>query len=105
MSDLVKVKFIKDRGRRHEGDVVSYDPISAEHLLREGFVEEYVEKVLGLDTAPEFAEVVQPVDPSLPTAVFNDADAATSDESESVVESDPKPARSKTSRPVKPDES
>lgn len=103
MSDLVKVKFIKDRGRRHEGDVVSYDPISAEHLLREGFVEEYVEKVLGLDTAPEFAEVVQPVDPSLPTAVFNEGDTAVdgavSDDSDS------KPVRGKTSRPVKSDES
>ncbi|MFD6518111.1 hypothetical protein [Rhodococcus sp. NPDC060176] len=103
MSDLVKVKFIKDRGRRHEGDVVSYDPISAEHLLREGFVEEYVEKVLGLDTAPEFAEVVRPVDPSLPTVVFNEggtaADDAVSDDA------DPKPVRGKTSRPVKSDES
>lgn len=53
MSDLVKVKFIKDRGRRHEGDVVSYDPISAAHLVAEGFVEEFVEKVLGVDTLPE----------------------------------------------------
>ncbi|MGB3946131.1 MAG: hypothetical protein WBK76_04835 [Candidatus Saccharimonadales bacterium] len=53
MNDLVKVKFIKDRGRRHEGDVVSYDPISAAHLISEGFVEEYVEKVLGVDTLPE----------------------------------------------------
>ncbi|MGM5068115.1 hypothetical protein EU244_024990 [Rhodococcus qingshengii] len=102
MSDLVKVKFIKDRGRRHEGDVVSYDPISAEHLLREGFVEEYVEKVLGLDTAPEFAEVVQPVDPSLPTAVFNEGGTTVEDAVSD--DSDPKPVRGKTSRPVKSDE-
>lgn len=36
MSGTVKVKFIKDRGRRKEGDVVSYDDVSAAHIVEEG---------------------------------------------------------------------
>lgn len=119
MSGTVKVKFIKDRGRRKEGDVVSYDDISAAYIVEEERAAEYIGNDLDVDTLPVFAEVVRPIDPSLPTVVFHDGDAATADAvsdddepsemarpiEDPLVESDPKTARRKASRPVKSDES
>ncbi|MCC4300444.1 hypothetical protein [Rhodococcus sp. 3-2] len=43
MSGTVKVKFIKDRGRRKEGDVVSYDDVSAAFIVEEERAAEYVD--------------------------------------------------------------
>lgn len=118
MSGTVKVKFTKDRGRRKEGDVVGYDDVSAAFIVEKEGAAKYVEKDLDVDTLSVFAEVVRPIDPSLPTAVFNAGDAASDDAAsddepsettrpieDALVESDPKPGRRKASRPVKSDES
>lgn len=65
---MIKVKFVKDRGRRKTGEIASYDANSAQVIIDEGAAVAYVEPVADEPAAEPVAEV--PVlDPATPTDV------------------------------------